>query len=290
MLPFAKTLIVDVGGRSTRVGYAGDFSPFYETLTGEISADQNAARIKVARLFAKQHEVDSVIVVAGDDEEGRYEVATSLLDNLVCNSVVFISAAVCELFGHGKTSGTVVHLGGGVASVSVVQQGVVSERCVMPHSGEALVREVSAALGCDLNSATELIETVNLEEAASLEEIKGTAKDTLQTFINSVYLQLDKAVAMRKQYGFKRTASSGCIVLAGGLFRNRSIISLCKRHLLSVHGESVAESLLSDTAVDATFTGASLFGSNNLSKALFITRADLQRHGPDSIALRALRH
>lgn len=105
----------------------------------------------------------------------------------------------------------------------------------------------------------------------------------------SVIENIEFIYKMRSKYNLnKKNAANGCVVLSGGFFKSESFYKLIRKILLSKIGEDFGDFILREKDLDCVFSGASIFGMNNHSKALFISSYDWKEMGTEVLKKKSL--
>ena len=252
IVPHSNTLIIDVGTDTTKVGYARDFSPIKVVPTahygqgivvGSLIANPKAY-VEIVRQNVAEQPVSSVILIVHTSESDATLnlIRDAIIQRRFINAFYFMRSAVCEAFGAGKTVASVVSLSHGASTVSIVAKGLVAE----------YYKE--GPLWSEDGRRNEDQERVLDAEAGR--RLRGI---------------IDRVMEMRNKNGMKKNSSYGTMVFTGGFFGNKEVASECQNYLKEKYGATMAELVVTDRPLECTFTGASVFGSNEESRRLFMS-------------------
>lgn len=265
IIPHTNTLIADFGTKFTRIGYAGDFHPYFVVETPELSEKSKIEFVcKTLEKQLKKTSTDSLILIQSHlfDQEAALSVLKYLFINKICQSIYFLKSPVADIFGFGKISGTVVSCSASSTSVSTVINGrIVETESIPPIQSGYSVQDLE-------NPLTEsMIKSINPGLEWIVEKV---ATSRVKNSIN------------------KKNTANGCVILTGGVFRCQSFFEHFRQLILARIGEDFSDFILRDKELNSTFTGASVFGMNNQTKLIFISIYDWQSHGPDCFKMKII--
>jgi len=296
VIPKTTSLVIDAGSRFVKIGYAGDHHPFvvHDTTQSHNTVD---SIVKYIEKYSKEFDVDSFIVIESQKQnlESRKKIVQQVFVKRLCESVLFLRSPLCDAFGHGKISCTVLGCSASTLSASVILNGKIVESIFHPKGSlfleEDILREVEK-----LNVKTELgLPTGNLprlilESEDLIRRIEDEYKiDVFKSVKDEVFSLIDNIIEMRNKYNInKKNVANGCIILSGGMFKYKPFFAMAKMQLTGKLGEDFSDFILRDNNLDCTFFGASLVGSNDCSKTLFISSYDFQKSGMDAVKFKSI--
>lgn len=303
VIPHINTLILDVGTKYTRVGYAGDFHParVEETVTEELISAASEYTLKVMEKYVKELEIDTLIIIESmaQDIEFRNRIVMESFTKRLCGSILFLKSPVCDAFGHGKTSCAVLSCSAGSMTASTVINGrvvethrspadtMILEEYVMHRVGELEERShIDSLLGQEgQNLPRSILES---SEAVDL-LMEKFGVDVFQHIRPECHNLIDRIIEMRNKHCINRkNTSNGCVILSGGLFKYKPFLDLVRGCLISKLSDDFSDFILREKELDCTFAGASVFGMNDQTKPLYISSHDFQSIGMDAVKLKDL--
>lgn len=281
-IPHTNTMIVDVGSEYTRVGYAGDFHPHYvvetrslgrDIVAGSLITDQ-ARLLAIVEAHVLRDRPDSLILIVhtAETHETVEQLKKQIVDRNFIDAFIILRSAVCEAYGSGKTTASVLSCSAGSATVAIVAGGAVAEYCretvpvpcpleylPAPASGRShwLAREIEERV-FPCSGPTDVSGIVGYEQSV-----------TVPYDMEQYYVLLDRLMGLREKHGLKKGSARGAVILCGGLFKYGAFLRQCREYLASKYGNAVGELTVGEDALDACFTGASVFGMNAESIQLF---------------------
>lgn len=297
--PHINTIIIDVGSEYTKIGFCGDFHPcIVEKSSLLSSADFSETIIKSLERCSTEFGVDSFIVL--DNKENSTEIRKRIVQQMfirkIGSSIFFLKNALCDVFGHGKISGTILSCGAGSLQASTVLNGKLVE--TYSHSiGSLLVEDYinKNVVELDLKSILNIDNDTNiarsiLESVEAINTLKNNHNiDVFELIRPKCYELVDVILNMRSKYYInKKNAANGCIILSGGLFKYKAFLEMLKERILSQLNDNFSDFILYDNDLNCTFLGASLFGSNVCTKPLFISSYDFHSIGIDIVNYKTL--
>lgn len=311
IIPHINTLIVDIGTELTKVGYTGDFHPKYCFRTAEFIASKPTlsqdTTCKILEKYVKESLIDSLIIVENPDSElvDASKILRFLFVNKLCLSVMFLKSPICDVFGFGKISGTVLSCSASTFRTSAVLNGKIVETYAK-HGGSRLlentINELVIPVVRDNLPEFETILQMKpqfdvsklfyriLESPEAITKLKSEYHIDIQSLIfEGISEFIDKIPVLRSTYHInKKNSANGCIILSGGLFRFDTFYCLVKALVIDRIGADFSDFILRDKELNCTFAGASVFGANTQSKTMFITSYDWQNVGCDILKFKSI--
>lgn len=298
IIPHINTLILDVGSKYTKVGYAGDFHP---SIMEETAAEPSPERaLKAMKKYVEELGIDSLVVVedAALDMESRSRIVKECFTRKICSSIIFLKSPVCDAFGHGKTTCVVLSCSAGSMTASTIINGQIAEMHRVPVGSMVLeeyvaqkAKEMRDQCTADLLPPDSPSLPMLVLESAEIVDLltERFGIDVFQPVRDGCHNLVEKIAEMRARHGINRKSmSSGCIVLSGGMFRYKPFLGLVRSCLVSRLSEDLSDLVLRERELDCTFAGASVFGMNDQTKMLYITLHDFQNIGMNAVRMKSL--
>lgn len=283
-MPRTTTMIIEFGDNHLKVGYAGDFLPMFV----ESVNYKQTSKSSLIEKYCTQLDVDSAIIVEDYDESvsTRKTILSDLLGSRVLGSLMFLKNTICDSFGHGKTSCTVLRFTDTYASATTVLTGQIQETHLKELDWSIELSNILKTHDkLSIYSPTEVLdsdEIIQMIESEFNIKVFDIISDVCLKMINNIY-------DMRNKYRInKKNTSNGCIILSGSLFRFKSFYNYLKKGLLNKISHDYSDFVLKHNLLDCTFAGASLFGANDKSKLIFITQNDYLSLGNDILKTKVL--
>ncbi|KAI5148098.1 hypothetical protein ENBRE01_0112 [Enteropsectra breve] len=343
--PHTNTMIAELGTEYIKIGYTGDFHPIKSIKISGVSKNSTvcleSSLEAVLSVLAKERSLlktDSLLLVqnANESSELSEAVARDVFKREIFSSFLVINSAVCEIFGSGKTSATVLSAGDESSYAAAVVKGVLEELHPSALSGNYIREKLySEICGClrhgnsneeplslnMKNRIDELAEIIfGIDDVSQIQEFYSEIQNGVQSelqrevqrevqnevqnemqeifalvtkirseALEQLYGMLDQIVEMRKTHNLRKVGTSGAIIFAGSLFKDKQLAVLLKEYLSSTHGAPLGEFVLYNESLDVAFFGASLFGMNDETKILFCTPGDYKRYGNKILQIKALK-
>lgn len=322
--PHINTLIVEVGSYISKVGYTGDFLPTYVFKTDNSCNNLSLTSCKILEEFLKKTSLDSFIFIEPDNFtfEMRIEILKYIFTNKLANSMTFLNCRVAEAFGGGKVTTSILSCSSSGISSSLVLNGKLSEFTSFGNGRvflrDALIDEINKSdfkneIYREINKskmyredasdkakskiyqefasdeAKDLFLSSILESEENIDLLKIKYKiDFFAILRPTLVKSIEKIHESRKANCMnKKNASNGSILLTGGLFKYETFCNFVKSLILDKIGFDFTDFILRDKELINSFAGASVFGSNNQTKQMFITAFDWQSMGSEIVKLKS---
>lgn len=292
IIPHINTLIVDFGTEFTKIGYSGDFHPTFTFKTPK-NIDNNICDTfcKLLEKYLKDLSCDSLIFIENTHvhPENKIKILRFLFSNKFCNSILFLSSLLADIFGFGKISGTIISCSASKFQTATIINGKIIENNSYNNGSLLLEDKLLANVDSSILSNQSNIVSTILESTDICDMLKNDHNIDIFDYIKDDIIKMVDEIANSrfKHYINKKNASNGCIILSGGLFKYDIFYNYVKSIILEKIGADFSDFILRDKDLNSTFVGAAIFGMNNQTKPMFITSYDWQNIGSEILKLKA---